>query len=531
MSLYRIVSFDTLHVWKLGVLRLLAQRLPAMLSAVCGRDSAVHGSVEKTLLVANLRGFELGRLCRASPSAPGCFVPSTVAQPSMKGRHWRHFCVEWPHILTGLIGPAFFPIGSDAPEGFDGVPHATADASHDEDEAATERADSGDVDDLDVSLEPRNVLTPAYRRAYGVMKVEDAVLDMFCMAAKLNGLFFGDNVKDPTMTSETDAEAMATLARELGTAIQVLLSPLDTTKLHRLMFHLSQELQNRGNLWEGDTSENESLHSSVKQMFKRTNNHGPTLLLQMLRSEETQAEVLQSLEREERRAERDASVGGTGLGGPVPEEGDEEAQRLRIFRRGIRITLASVSARSGLSSLAIALGVDPSQSLIVANTIIVRAKLEWRARGVPQHIRGADNFRGSPWYSYIRYRNDGGELCWGMVRVVLRAVGDSVRTCVVVQCMRPARPRRGCVLSKYGCQRLRWDFAHRDDEWPRLAVVNPDNMCRLEQVHVDWQDHTDRVGLAAMPSTMPDTAEERRRTRFFTNVFYPWTCRPLRVIL
>lgn len=91
MSLYRIVSFDTLHVWKLGVLRLLAQRLPAMLSAVCGRDSAVHGSVEKTLLVANLRGFELGRLCRASPTAPGCFVPSTVAQPSMRGRHWRHF--------------------------------------------------------------------------------------------------------------------------------------------------------------------------------------------------------------------------------------------------------------------------------------------------------------------------------------------------------------------------------------------------------------------------------------------------------
>lgn len=45
MSLYRIVSSDTLHVWTLGVLQLLAQHLPAMLSAVCGRDSAVHGSV------------------------------------------------------------------------------------------------------------------------------------------------------------------------------------------------------------------------------------------------------------------------------------------------------------------------------------------------------------------------------------------------------------------------------------------------------------------------------------------------------
>lgn len=63
------------------------------------------------------------------------------------------------------------------------------------------------------------------------------------------------------------------------------------------------------------------------------------------------------------------------------------------------------------------------------------------------------------------------------------------------------------------------------------VVRHPANICRLEQVHVDWQDLTDRLGIDAMPSAMPDTAEERRRTRFFTNVFYPWTSRPLCVIL
>lgn len=69
--LYDVVSFDTLHVWKLGVLRTLAQDLPAMLAAVCDGQSALHGSVQDTLDVLNLRGFELGRLCRASPMAPG----------------------------------------------------------------------------------------------------------------------------------------------------------------------------------------------------------------------------------------------------------------------------------------------------------------------------------------------------------------------------------------------------------------------------------------------------------------------------
>lgn len=72
--LYDIVSFDTLHVWKLGVLRTLAQRLPGMLSAVCSDNMAVEGSVQQTLDAVNARGFELGRLCRASPSSPGYVV-------------------------------------------------------------------------------------------------------------------------------------------------------------------------------------------------------------------------------------------------------------------------------------------------------------------------------------------------------------------------------------------------------------------------------------------------------------------------
>lgn len=353
----------------------------------------------------------------------------------------------------------------------------------------------------------------------------------FAWRAKLNGQLFGDIVKDPTVSSETGIEAMSKLAQELGTSMQVLLGRLDTTKLHRLMFHLAQELRDRGNLWEGDPSENESLHGSVKTMFKRTNRHGPTLLLQMLRLEETQSDVLQTLEREERRAERDASVGAAGLGGPVPDEDDDEAQRLRLFRRGTRVTLSSVTARPGLASLALALKVTQAASLIIANTIVVEAKFEWGASPARQHVRGADSFQGSPWYFFIRYCGSGGEVRWGMMRVVIRAIGDDARTCVIVQCLRHSRPRRGCVLTMYGCQRLQCDFAHNDDEWLRLAVVDPANVCRLEQVHVDRQDLTERPGIEAMPSTFPDTAEERRRTRFFTITIYPWTSRPLRVIL
>jgi len=71
-SLYRIVSFDVLHVWKLGVLRLLAQRLPGVLNSLCaGRAGARFGSVAETLDVLNLRFWELGRNCKATPASPG----------------------------------------------------------------------------------------------------------------------------------------------------------------------------------------------------------------------------------------------------------------------------------------------------------------------------------------------------------------------------------------------------------------------------------------------------------------------------
>lgn len=68
---FRIGSFDVLRVWKLGVLRLLAQGVTEVLRAVCTSSAgAVIGPVAASLDVLNLRGSELGRLSRTSPVAP-----------------------------------------------------------------------------------------------------------------------------------------------------------------------------------------------------------------------------------------------------------------------------------------------------------------------------------------------------------------------------------------------------------------------------------------------------------------------------
>lgn len=438
-------------------------------------------------------------------------------------------------MVAGLFGPAWWSLGSPtsaaSADGAAGVSAATfqPDDAMEDDGWGVEDGEEGVYRAPEAEVVIHH---PMYRPLFGNVFLEDAVLRMFCQAAKLNNLLFGDNQANPEVLSDMDVEEIATAAEVLGNYIQVLLGPVATTKLHRLMRHLAMELRNRGNLWEGDTSENEARHASIKQMFKRTNKHGVDLLLQMLRAEETQSEVLEQMERDERQETRHATwARPAGADDQADGEDEELTECLQTHRRGVAVTVASVAERPGLASLPAALGVGGGVSIVVANTVNLWATFEWGAEGVKQHVRGCDSFRGAPWYSCIRFRGVDGETRWGLVRVVIREVAGYARPCVVVQCYQRAPARRVCVLSEFGCQRLCWDFACPADEWPRVEVVELASVLRLEQIHPDWVDLVGRHGVGAMPSNVPKTADERRRAHFFTNVFYPWTSRALRVIL
>jgi len=84
------------------------------------------------------------------------------------------------------------------------------------------------------------------------------------------------------------------------------------------------------------------------------------------------------------------------------------------------------------------------------------------------------------------------------------------------------------VLSRYGCQRLAWEFDSPSDEYPALELVDANRILRAEHVQFDWWDLTERLGLFATPANKAINAEERRAARYFTNPFFPWTSRELR---
>jgi len=70
-QLFGIISFDILHVWKLGVVRTVAQRFPSFLRVACAGKDARLGPVQDTLEALNLRAWEMGHLCVPSPTPPG----------------------------------------------------------------------------------------------------------------------------------------------------------------------------------------------------------------------------------------------------------------------------------------------------------------------------------------------------------------------------------------------------------------------------------------------------------------------------
>lgn len=99
-----------------------------------------------------------------------------------------------------------------------------------------------------------------------------------------------------------------------------LFGPMNTSKTHRLAYHLLDELQLRGNLIDADTSVNDMLHKLCTIMHQRSIKIADQIMLQRMRCKQTLAFV--TAEDEALEMMRTA-----GLSGPDDELLDETAER------------------------------------------------------------------------------------------------------------------------------------------------------------------------------------------------------------
>jgi len=440
-----------------------------------------------------------------------------------------------PHIIAGVGGPVeehplrhedAAPAREAIGERRQARENEELDDGHGPDGAVLEAAD----EELPDPVVQDVVSSVKYRRLYGDLPLHRAVLDVYCRMAALGGRLMGDNMADTVHMSEQQMRALADEARDfIVEYVDLLFGPAHTTKAHRLANHLLAALLANGNLWEGDTSENEALHGPCKRMYSRTNKRGPTIVLQMMRAAETQCEVLRELRIQES-DDADVDVGLYRLLDEVADSDDvatTPAVALSRSHRGVRMRVVDAEQMLGMACLGSLLGADASCSLVVSPSFTFNCTFEWGAQSVLQTACATDSYLGKPRYDHIWYVDGSGERQLGWVRLVVRMLGGVVDDFAVVRCMKHVPSISRCSLTRSGCKRVAWRFDASDTDWPELARVPLDRVLRIEHVVLDFQDLGDRHGLRAVPSNTPDTAAERRAERFFTNCFHPFTSRVL----
>jgi len=248
-------------------------------------------------------------------------VRKGIIQPTYKGRQWRHGVVYWAFMLAGLIGrpdddddgpiapalprrrrlrnyseaggrgssagssPRKSPRQSRSIDGHDS-PLPLTDATDDTDSDGAEKAGKADVNNPLLHEDE-------FKTVFKGKDLHEAVLEVVCRLARLMGKLCGDNAVPGAMSTEQDAAELQQEAKVLVTRfVRVLFGAVSTTKMHRLAFHLMQELLLRGNLEDADTSTNEMLHKLLKAMYRVTNKHPANFEVQMMRCEQTLLHIL-----------------------------------------------------------------------------------------------------------------------------------------------------------------------------------------------------------------------------------------------
>mgnify|MGYP000126324629 CR=1 FL=1 len=177
-----------------------------------------------------------------------------------------------------------------------------------------------------------------YVKVFNAKPIHEAVLEAICRLARLMGKICGDNAVPGAMRTQNEAAELQQEAKLFVTRfVRVLFGAVSTTKMHRLAFHLMQELLLRGNFDEGDTSTNEMLHKLLKAMYRVTNKHPDNFQVQMMKCEQT---LLHILAEDADIKLREAAPG------KVDDDDDVNCQRRLPRRQGARTLSATAGRRA-----------------------------------------------------------------------------------------------------------------------------------------------------------------------------------------
>jgi len=270
----------------------------------------------------------------------------------------------------------------------------------------------------------------AYREAFGVMPVQDAVTAMFAEYASLYAALCGQigSTAAPPLTLSYAATLDAKASNFINKFATPLLGVMNTTKIHLLLRHVMDAIRWHGSLANGSTASNESQHKDDKPYYVQTNRGFDTFTAQLVRHAKGGRIILDEHKRadDERSATCDPVPGNAGGGGGGASGGngydsdreldamlgdslhageeDEEGGVGETTREGgrkhgriDRQSVAELSWRPGLADCAKLLGMRAQDTVGVLSCRRFEARLGGGTE-LSQLLRASPSFFRAPWY-------------------------------------------------------------------------------------------------------------------------------------
>lgn len=367
--------------------------------------------------------------------------------------------------------------------------------------------------------------------------MKDAVISMFAEYAVLYGRIAGwvTSSKPAPMTLDEAVDISKHAEEFVMNFMTPILGPVNTIKVHKLLRHVLDSIKMHGNLKNGNTSTNESLHKDDKKFYRRTNKSINAFTAQIVRLSQGTKEVLSRIDGEDAECVRLSSCVGAPTLGPLSGcSGTLHPPllpRAPLARRNrLRLTVGDLSRRPGLAGLGWLLNRQAKFKVGVLHSKKIVAELEC-GNAIMQILRASSSFRGNPWYDAVMYdlnRGSASATAPGQDETATQHIGE-VRAIIngwsedlaVVCNMTPDESPMACPLSARECSRVKWEVPSGGEEWSITLVPLH---CILRVVHVapDFSHLTARRGPAALPPPLGGSLEELRGMRYFVNAFYPW---------
>lgn len=360
-----------------------------------------------------------------------------------------------------------------------------------------------------------------------------AVTTMFSEYAVLYSRIAGQTTKSfpPTMTVEEGADIGTQATRFINELVTSLLGQINSTKVHRLLCHVCECVRLHGNLKNGNTSMNETMHKEDKAYYLKTNKNPKTITFQLVRQAQGSRSLLAKLDAADRARVDERAQGGAGeqLGGRSSDRHLLSSQRQRV-PRGMRclkkkpyhlkyVPVGKIARRPGLSRLSQLLGLHVNDKVRSVSQVAIEGAFDCGGKA-KQLLRCAEEIRGSSWYDSIIYKPTSGSnhRCVGEVRAIIR---QELGYAVVVMEMAPVDAEEGCPLAARGCQRLRWQKWDATIECA-LRAVPLERVIRVVHVVPDFANLAARRGFGATPAARDAPLQDRIKMRYWLNAFYPW---------